>query len=95
MRSSASRAPENAASSAACMSARPSQRAPASAARSVTRANVSHWHRRARVVGGLGHAICRVRSAACMTSSITWSIVRSTFAFSITGTPSRRARPTM
>src|SRR5579884_1922835 len=44
IRSSATRAPENAASSAALMSARPSQRAPASAARSVTRANVSHWH---------------------------------------------------
>ncbi len=36
--SSAKRAPEKAASSAACWSARPSQRAPASAARSVTRA---------------------------------------------------------
>jgi hypothetical protein len=36
--SSARRAPENAASYAASWSARPSQRAPASAARSVTRA---------------------------------------------------------
>ena len=42
--SSASRAPENAASSAASLSARPSQRAPASAACSVTRAKLSHWH---------------------------------------------------
>ena len=42
--SSASLAPENAASSAASLSARPSQRAPASAACSVTRAKLSHWH---------------------------------------------------
>ena len=97
IRSSASRAPENAASSAASLSARPSQRAPASAARSVTRANVSHWHGRASGPRpGLRARVTRLaarRSAACITSSITWSIVRSTFAFSTTGTLSRRARP--
>ena len=38
-------------------------------------------------LGDLGHAGCRARSADCMTSSITSSIVRSTFAFSTTGTP--------
>src|SRR5204863_6224484 len=43
---------------------------------------------RPRVVD-VGHG----RSAASITSPITWSIVRSTFAFSTTGTPSRRARP--
>ena len=36
----------------------------------------------------------RIRSAACITSSITWSIVRSTFAFSTTATPVRLARDT-
>src|SRR3954447_1385385 len=46
--------------------------------------------------GGLphAHAVCRARSAARITSSITWSIVRSTLAFSTTGTSSRRARAT-
>src|SRR5207237_814527 len=41
----------------------------------------------------LRHTGSRVRSAALITSRITSSIDRSTFAFSTTGTPSRRARP--
>ena len=92
--SSARRAPENAASSAASLSARPSHRAPASAARSVTRANDLAEALPAPPPSRPPSRGLPRRSAACMTISITSSIVRSTFAFSTTGTPSRRARPT-
>src|SRR5262249_6329079 len=43
----------------------------------------------------LGHTVSRTRSAAATTSSITSEVARSTSEFSITGTPSLRARSSM
>ena len=94
--------PAVAASSAACWSSRPSQRAAASAARSVQRAKDSQTHGSLPLdvlvfdlmLDGLGHT--RSNSAArASTSSITALIVSSTFVFSITGTSVSRARSTM